>query len=148
MPTIGESLKISSVKKRQFKVAVTAPKGSETWVQRKSGKKWITVNKIKSKTSAAIKVSASGTYRIRIVPPVEKVNFKTFSVKKRQLEVPVTAPKGSEIWVQRQSGKKWITVKKIKSKTSIIIKVSGSGTYRIQIVAPAEKVNSEAFKVK
>lgn len=80
-PTISESLQISTSKKRKLTVSVTAPTGSKTWVQRKSGKKWKTVLKITTTPSVVIKMGRSGTYRVQVIAPSEKVISKSFRVK-------------------------------------------------------------------
>jgi hypothetical protein len=67
---------------------------------------------------------------------------------KRKFTLTVDSPAGSKTWIQRKSGTKWVTLKKVTSKSSSVIKVSRSGTYRIQIVGPSRKDVSTAFKVK
>jgi hypothetical protein len=81
VPTIKESLNVKVAKKRKLTVIVTAPAGSKTWVQRKVGKKWKTVFKITTTPSVEVKLSRSGTYRIQIVAPSEKVTSKSYRVK-------------------------------------------------------------------
>ncbi len=80
-PTIKESLNVKVAKKRKLTVTVTAPVNSKTWVQRKVGKKWRTVLKITTTPSVQVKLSRSGTYRVQIVAPSEKVTSKTVRVK-------------------------------------------------------------------
>jgi hypothetical protein len=80
-PTIKESLNVKVAKKRKLTVVVTAPTGSKTWVQRKVGKKWRTVLKITTTPSVQVNLSRSGTYRVQIVAPNEKVISKSVRVK-------------------------------------------------------------------
>lgn len=80
-PTIKESLNVKVAKKRKLTVTVTAPVNSKTWVQRKVGKKWRTVLKITTTPSVQVKLSRSGTYRVQIVAPNEKVISKSVRVK-------------------------------------------------------------------
>lgn len=81
VPTITESLKVKASKKRNLTITVSAPAGSKTWVQRKVGKKWKTSLKITTTPSVQVKLSRSGTYRVQIISPSEKVTSKTFRVK-------------------------------------------------------------------
>ena len=81
VPTIRESLKVKASKKRNLTVTVSAPTGSKTWVQRKVGKKWRTVLKVTTTPSVQVKLSRSGTYRVQIISPAEKVTSKSFRVK-------------------------------------------------------------------
>ncbi len=81
VPTIRESLKVKASKKRNLTVTVSAPTGSKTWVQRKVGKKWRTVLKVTTTSSVQVKLSRSGTYRVQIISPAEKVTSKSFRVK-------------------------------------------------------------------
>lgn len=81
VPTIKESLKVKAAKKRNLTVTVSAPTGSKTWVQRKVGKKWKTVLKITTTPSVQVKLSRSGTYRVQIIAPSEKVTSKSYKVK-------------------------------------------------------------------
>lgn len=81
VPTIKETLAVKVSKKRKLTVAVTAPADSKTWVQRKVGKKWKTVIKITTTPSIQVKLSRSGTYRVQIIAPNEKVTSKSYKVK-------------------------------------------------------------------
>jgi subtilisin family serine protease len=81
VPTIKESLAVKVAKKRKLTVTVTAPVNSKTWVQRKVGKKWKTVLKITTTPSVQVKLNRSGTYRVQIIAPSEKVTSKTYKVK-------------------------------------------------------------------
>jgi hypothetical protein len=81
VPTVSESLQVTVAKKRKLTVSVTAPTGSKTWVQRKSGKKWKTVLKITTTPSVVIKLGRSGTYRVQVIAPNEKVISKSYKVK-------------------------------------------------------------------
>jgi serine protease len=147
-PVAVEVIRISKVVKRKFTLRVASPKGSQTWIQRKSGKKWVTIKKVASKSKSKITVSSSGTYRIQIVEPPNKVTSSSFKVVTRKFTLTEDSPAGSKAWIQRKSGKKWVTIKKVASKSGSVIKVSKSGTYRIQIVEPSRKVTSSSFKVK
>lgn len=80
-PIAVEVIGISKVVKRKFTLTVASPAGSKTWIQRKSGKKWVTLKKVTSKSSSVIKVNRSGTYRIQIVGPSRKVISSPFKVK-------------------------------------------------------------------
>ena len=82
-----------------------------------------------------------------VVLPI-KETLKVKASKKRNLTVSVTAPAGSKTWVQRKVGKKWRTVLKITTTPSIKVKLSRSGTYRVQVIAPTERVTSKSFRVK
>lgn len=81
VPTIKESLKVQASKKRNLTVTVSAPASSKTSVQRKVGKNWKTVLKITTTPSVQVKLSRSGTYRVQIISPTEKVTSKSFRVK-------------------------------------------------------------------
>jgi hypothetical protein len=80
-PAAAEVIGISRVVKRKFTLTVDSPAGSKTWIQRKSGKKWVTLKKVNSKSRSVVKVSKSGTYRIQIVGPSRKVISSPFKVK-------------------------------------------------------------------
>jgi hypothetical protein len=60
----------------------------------------------------------------------------------------VDSPAGTMTWIQRKSGTKWVTLKKVTTKARLSVKVSKSGTYRIQIVGKSRKDISKSFKVK
>ena len=81
-------------------------------------------------------------------PPVAVEVIGISNVVKRKFTLTVDSPAGSKTWIQRKSGKKWVTLKKVNSKSRSVVKVSKSGTYRIQIVGPSRKVISSPFKVK
>jgi subtilisin family serine protease len=80
-PVAAEVIGISSVVKRRFTLTVASPAGSKTWIQRKSGKRWVTLKKVNSTSSSVIKVGRSGTYRIQIVGPSRKVVSSPFRVR-------------------------------------------------------------------
>ena len=80
-PVAVEVIRISKVVKRKFTLRVDSPTGSKTWIQRKSGKKWVTLKKVTSKSKSKITVSRSGTYRIKVVSPSRKVTSSPFKVK-------------------------------------------------------------------
>jgi subtilisin family serine protease len=80
IPTVKESLSVTNVK-RKISISVAAPTGSKTWVQRKSGSKWRTVLKFTTVPSVVIKVSRSGTYRVKVVTPTETVTTHTYKIK-------------------------------------------------------------------
>lgn len=83
-----------------------------------------------------------------VAAPVAAVAVGISPVVKRTFTLTVESPAGTKTWIQRKSGKKWVTLKKVNSTASSSIKVSKSGTYRIQIVGKARKDISSAFKVK
>lgn len=80
IPTLKESLVVTKAK-RKISINVTAPSGSKTWVQRKSGKKWKTVMKFTTVPSVSIKVGRAGTYRVKIIAPNESVTTKAYKIK-------------------------------------------------------------------
>jgi len=80
-PVAVEAIGISKVVKRKFTLTVTSPAGTKTWIQRKSGTKWVTLKKVTSKSKSKITVSKSGTYRIQIVGPSRKDISSAFKVK-------------------------------------------------------------------
>ena len=80
-PVAVEAIKISKVVKRKFTLTVASPAGSKTWIQRKSGTKWVTLKKVTSKSKSKITLSKSGTYRIQIVGPSRKDISSAFKVK-------------------------------------------------------------------
>lgn len=80
-PSIKKSLAIKVKSGRKIYVTVTAPKNSTTWIQRKSGTKWKTIAKAKSKQAATFKVGRSGTYRVKISSSTETVISKNFRIK-------------------------------------------------------------------
>ena len=81
-------------------------------------------------------------------PPVAVEVIGISNVVKRKFTLTVDSPAGSKTWIQRKSGKKWVTLKKVNSSSRSVVKVSKSGTYRIQIVGPSRKDISSPFKVK
>jgi hypothetical protein len=81
-------------------------------------------------------------------PPVAVEVIGISNIVKRKFTLTVDSPAGSKTWIQRKSGKKWVTLKKVNSSSRSVVKVSKSGTYRIQIVGPSRKVVSSPFKVK
>ena len=81
-------------------------------------------------------------------PPVAVEAIGISNVVKRKFTLTVDSPAGSKTWIQRKSGKKWVTLKKVNSSSRSVVKVSKSGTYRIQIVGPSRKDISSPFKVK
>ena len=81
-------------------------------------------------------------------PPVAVEVIGISSVVKRRFTLTVASPAGSKTWIQRKSGKRWVTIKKVNSTSSSVIKVGRSGTYRIQIVGPSRKVVSSPFRVR
>ena len=80
-PVAVEAIGISKVVNRKFTLTVDSPAGSITWIQRKSGTKWVTLKKVTSKSKSKITVSRSGTYRIQIVGPSRKDISSAFKVK-------------------------------------------------------------------
>ena len=80
-PVVKKSLKVKALKKKRVSIAVAAPKGSKTVIQRKVGKKWKTVVSKTTVLKTTIKVSKSGKYRVRIKLPTGTVTSKTFRVK-------------------------------------------------------------------
>ena len=81
-------------------------------------------------------------------PPVAVEVIGISNIVKRKFTLTVDSPAGSKTWIQRKSGKKWVTLKKVNSSSRSVVKVSKSGTYRIQIVGPSRKDISSPFKVK
>ena len=80
-PVVKKSLKVKALKKKRVSIAVAAPKGSKTVIQRKVGKKWKTVVSKTTVSKTTIKVSKSGKYRVRIKLPTGTVTSKSFRVK-------------------------------------------------------------------
>lgn len=80
-PAAAEVIEISPVVKRSFTLTVASPAGTMTWIQRKSGSKWVTLKKVTTKAQLSVKVSTSGTYRIQIVGKSRKDISKSFKVK-------------------------------------------------------------------
>ena len=80
-PATSAPVEISPVVKKSFTLTVDSPVGTKTWIQRKSGKKWVTLKIVTSKAQLSVKVSKSGTYRIQIVGKSRKDITKSFKVK-------------------------------------------------------------------
>ena len=80
-PATSAPVGISPVVKRSFTLTVDSPAGTMTWIQRKSGTKWVTLKKVTTKARLSVKVSTSGTYRIQIVGKSRKDISKSFKVK-------------------------------------------------------------------
>jgi subtilisin family serine protease len=80
-PTVIQTLAVTASKNRRLTVSVNAPNGSRTWVQRKNGKKWKTVLKITTTPSVQVRLPRSGTYRVQIIAPTEKVTSRSFRVR-------------------------------------------------------------------
>ncbi|MEY4901146.1 MAG: hypothetical protein RI895_1568 [Actinomycetota bacterium] len=89
---------------------------------------------------AAAPVAAPAPVAVKVIGISKVVN--------RKFTLTVDSPAGTNTWIQRKSGTKWVTLKKVTSKSKSKITVSRSGTYRIQIVGPSRKDISSAFKVK
>jgi hypothetical protein len=81
LPVVKKSLKVKALSKKRISVAVAAPAGSKTFVQRKVGKKWRTVVTTTAVPSMVVKVSKAGTYRVRIEIPAGTITSKTYKVK-------------------------------------------------------------------
>ena len=81
LPVVKKSLKVKALSKKQISVAVAAPSGSKTIVQRKVGKKWRTVVTTTAVPSMVVKVSKAGTYRVRVEIPTGTVTSKSYKVK-------------------------------------------------------------------
>ena len=80
-PATSAPVEISPVVKRSFTLTVDSPAGTMTWIQRKSGTKWVTLKKVTTKARLSVKVSKSGTYRIQIVGKSRKDISRSFKVK-------------------------------------------------------------------
>ena len=81
-PTIKKTLSTKALKKRRIVVKVKAPRGSNTLIQRKVGKKWKTVIKRPSRASQTFRVKRLGTYRVVIVAPNERATSKSFKARR------------------------------------------------------------------
>lgn len=81
LPVVKKSLKVKALSKKRVSVAVAAPSGSKTFVQRKVGKKWRTVVSTTAVPSMFVKVTRAGTYRIRVEIPAGTITSKTVRVK-------------------------------------------------------------------
>lgn len=78
---VKKSLAVKALSKKRISIAVAAPSGSKTTVQRKVGKKWRNVLSTTSVPSMVVKVSKSGTYRVRVAIPTGTVTSKSVRVK-------------------------------------------------------------------
>jgi subtilisin family serine protease len=81
LPVVKKSLKVKALSKKRVSVAVAAPSGSKTFVQRKVGKKWRTVVSTTAVPSMVVKVTRAGTYRVRVEIPTGTITSKTVRVK-------------------------------------------------------------------
>jgi hypothetical protein len=81
LPVVKKSLKVKALKKKRVSVAVAAPSGSRTFVQRKVGKKWRTVVSTTAVPSMVVKVPRAGTYRVRVEIPAGTITSKTVRVR-------------------------------------------------------------------
>ena len=81
LPVVKKSLKVKALSKKRISVAVAAPSGSKTIVQRKVGKKWRTVVTTTAVPSMVVKVSKAGTYRVRVEIQTGTVTSKSYKVK-------------------------------------------------------------------
>jgi serine protease len=78
---VTKSLKVKVLTKKRISIAVTAPVGSKTIVQRKVGSIWKTVTTKSAVKSRVVKVSKAGTYRVRIQIPTGTITSKAYKVK-------------------------------------------------------------------
>jgi subtilisin family serine protease len=81
LPVVKKSLKVKALSKKRVSVAVAAPPGSRTFVQRKIGKKWRTVVSTTAVPSMVVKVTRAGTYRVRVEIPAGTITSKTVRVR-------------------------------------------------------------------
>lgn len=81
LPVVKKSLKVKALSKKRVSVAVAAPSGSKTFIQRKVGKKWRTVVSTTAVPSMVVKVTRAGTYRVRVEIPAGNITSKTIRVK-------------------------------------------------------------------
>jgi subtilisin family serine protease len=81
LPVVRKSLAVRALNKKRISVSVAAPAGSKTFVQRKVGKRWRTVVSTTAVPSMVVKVSRSGTYRIRVEIPTGTVTSKSVRVR-------------------------------------------------------------------
>ena len=81
LPVVKKSLKIKALSKKRISVAVAAPSGSKTIVQRKVGSKWRTIVTTTAVPSMVVKVSKAGTYRVQVEIPTGTVTSKSYKVK-------------------------------------------------------------------
>lgn len=83
-----------------------------------------------------------------VAAPATSVPVGISPVANRSFTLTVDSPMGTKTWIQRKSGTKWVTLKKVTSSAELSVKVSKSGTYRIQVVGKSRKDISKSFKVK
>ena len=81
-PTIKETLKVKALKNTRLSIKVSAPKGSKTYIQRKIGTKWKTQVKATTNASKIFKLKVSGTYRVVVISPAERVTSKSLKVRR------------------------------------------------------------------
>jgi subtilisin family serine protease len=81
LPVVRKSLSVRALSKKRVSVAVAAPPGSRTFVQRKVGKKWRTVVSTTAVPSMVVKVTRAGTYRVRVEIPAGTITSKTVRVR-------------------------------------------------------------------
>jgi hypothetical protein len=81
LPVVKKSLVVKVLKKKRISISVAAPSGSKTLIQRKVGTKWRTTISTTTVPSMVVKVSKSGTYRIRIEIPTGTITTKSYKVK-------------------------------------------------------------------
>lgn len=81
-PTVKETLKVKALKNQRLSIKVTAPKGSKTFIQRKIGKRWKTQIKVTTNTSKIFRLKVSGTYRVVVISPTERVTSKSLKVRR------------------------------------------------------------------
>jgi serine protease len=81
LPVVQQSLVVKPLSKKRISIAVAAPSGSKTLIQRKVGTKWRTTVTTTTVPSMVVKVSKSGTYRIRIEIPTGTITTKSYKVK-------------------------------------------------------------------
>ena len=81
LPVVQQSLVVRPLNKKRIAITVAAPAGSKTLLQRKIGKKWRSVVSTTTVPSMVVKVSKSGTYRVRIEIPTGTITTKSYKVK-------------------------------------------------------------------
>ena len=81
LPVVKQSLVVKPLSKKRILISVAAPSGSKTLIQRKVGTKWRTAVSTTTVPSMVVKVSKSGTYRIRIEIPTGTITTKSYKVK-------------------------------------------------------------------
>jgi archaellin len=75
-------------------------------------------------------------------------SLKVKALTKQRISISVTAPVGSKTIVQRKVGSIWKTLTTKSAVKSRVVKVSSSGTYRVQIKSTNGTVTSKTYKVK